>query len=60
MDLVCIDITDLLDGIVHRGDIATIIGEGITVDDVATRAGTIGYEVLTHLSPRCHIVYRGA
>ena len=23
-------------------------------------AGTIGYEVLTHLSPRCHIVYRGA
>jgi alanine racemase len=60
MDLVCIDITDLLDGVVHRGDIATIIGEGITVDDIATRAGTIGYEVLTHLGPRCHIVYRGA
>ena len=60
MDLICIDITDLLDGVVHRGDIATVIGEGITVDDVATRAGTIGYEVLTHLGPRCHIVYRGA
>jgi alanine racemase len=59
MDLMCIDITDLLDGIVHRGDIATVIGEGITIDDVATRAGTIGYEVLTHLGPRCHIVYRG-
>ena len=58
--LICIDITDLLDGVVHRGDIATIIGEGITVDDIATRAGTIGYEVLTHLGPRCHIVYRGA
>jgi len=60
MDLICIDITDLLDGVVHRGDIATVIGEGITIDDVATRAGTIGYEVLTHLGPRCHIVYRGA
>jgi alanine racemase len=60
MDLICIDITDLLDGIVHRGDVATVIGEGITVDDVAARAGTIGYEVLTHLGPRCHIVYRGA
>jgi alanine racemase len=60
MDLICIDITDLLDGIVHRGDIATFIGEGITVDDIATRAGTIGYEVLTHLGPRCHIVYRGS
>jgi alanine racemase len=60
MDLICIDITDLLDGVVHRGDIATVIGEGITVDDIAIRAGTIGYEVLTHLGPRCHIVYRGA
>jgi alanine racemase len=60
MDLVCIDITDLLDGIVHRGDIATIIGEGITIDDIAARAGTIGYEILTRLGARCHIVYRGA
>jgi alanine racemase len=60
MDLICIDITDLLDGVVHRGDIATVLGESITVDDIAARAGTIGYEILTHLGPRCHIVYRGA
>jgi alanine racemase len=60
MDLICIDVTDLLDGVVHRGDIATVIGEGITIDDVAARAGTIGYEVLTHLGPRCHVAYRGA
>jgi alanine racemase len=60
MDLVCIDITDLLDGVVRRGDPATIIGEGITIDDIATRAGTIGYEILTHLSPRCRVVHRGA
>ena len=59
MDLVCIDITDLPDGIVHRGDVATFIGAGISVDDIAASAGTIGYEILTRLGPRCHLVYRG-
>ena len=51
MDLVCIDITDLPDGAVRRGDLATLIGGGITVDDVAAAAGTIGYEILTRLGP---------
>jgi len=59
MDLVCIDITDLADAAVHRGDSATLIGGEITVDDVAASAGTIGYEILTHLSPRCQLIYRG-
>jgi alanine racemase len=59
MDLICIDITDLPEGVVHRGDSATFIGGGISVDDVATAAGTIGYEILTHLGRRCHLVYRG-
>jgi alanine racemase len=60
MDLVCIDVTDLPDGAVHRGDMATLIGADITVDDVAAAAGTIGYEILTRLAPRCHLVYRDA
>ena len=60
MDLVCIDITDLPDGAVHRGDTATLIGGEITVDDVATSAGTIGYEILTHLGRRCQLIYSGA
>jgi alanine racemase len=59
MDLVCIDITDLADGAVHRGDTATLIGGELTVDDVAAAAGTIGYEILTRLGPRCHLVYKG-
>ena len=58
MDLACIDITDLSD-VVHRGDPATLIGAGIGVDDFAAAAGTIGYEVLTRLGMRCHVVYRG-
>jgi alanine racemase len=60
MDLVCVDVTDLPDGTVHRGDHATFIGGGIGIDDFATAAGTIGYEVLTRLGMRCHLTYRGA
>jgi alanine racemase len=60
MDLVCVDVTDLPDGMVHRGDHATFIGGGIGVDDFAAAAGTIGYEVLTRLGMRCHLTYRGA
>lgn len=60
MDLACIDITDLPDGTARRGDEALLIGGGISIDDIAAMAGTIGYEVLTHLGPRCHLVYRGA
>jgi alanine racemase len=59
MDLVCIDITELAEGVVQRGDVATFIGEGIGIDDVAAAAGTIGYEILTRLGPRCRLIYRG-
>jgi len=44
---------------VRRGELATLIGGEITVDDVAIAAGTIGYEVLTSLGRRYHRVYRG-
>lgn len=59
MDLTCIDITDVPAGAVHRGDYATLVGGELGVDDVAAAAGTIGYEILTRLGPRCHLVYRG-
>ncbi len=59
MDLACIDITDLPDRAVHRGDTATFIGENLPVDEVGASAGTIGYEILVRLGPRCHLVYRG-
>ena len=59
MDLTCVDVTDLADGAVRRGDIVTFIGKDLSVDEVAASAGTIGYEILTRLGPRCHIVYRG-
>jgi alanine racemase len=59
MDLICIDVTDLPAGAVRRGDLATLIGAEIAIDDVAAASGTIGYEILTRLGPRCHLVYRG-
>lgn len=59
MDLVCADVTDLPDGAVHRGDQVLLIGGEIGVDEAAAAAGTIGYEVLTRLGLRSHVVYRG-
>ncbi|MDQ0507284.1 alanine racemase [Xanthobacter agilis] len=52
MDLATLDITDLAPDAVMRGDTAVFLGEGITVDELAQKAGTIGYEVLTALGGR--------
>ena len=52
MDLAVVDVTDA--PMVERGDSVELIGAEISIDDIATRAGTIGYEVLTHLGPRSH------
>src|SRR6266849_2271303 len=59
MDLMAVDITDLEKNAVRRGHTATLIGEGITVDELAHHFGTIGYEVLTSLGPRYARVYKG-
>jgi alanine racemase len=37
----------------------TLIGEGITVDELAHHFGTIGYEALTSLGKRYARVYKG-
>ncbi len=59
MDLISIDVTDLPAGAVRRGDFATLLGDGIGVDDLAEPGGTVGYEVLTRLGRRYHRVYKG-
>jgi len=50
MDFVTLDVTDVPGA--QRGDWAEILGENISVDDCAARAGTIGYEILTRLGAR--------
>jgi len=58
MDLMAVDVTDLDKNAVRRGHMVTLIGDGITVDELAHHFGTIGYEVLTSLGPRYARVYK--
>jgi alanine racemase len=57
MDVTAVDVSDLPEGAARRGDFATLIGEGSTVDDLAAGFGTVNYEVLTNLGRRYHRVY---
>jgi alanine racemase len=59
MDLVVADVTEVPEGDVKRGDMARLLGEGITVDDLARASGTVGYEILTRLGRRYRRVYEG-
>ncbi len=59
MDLIAVDVTDLEKNAARRGHMVTLIGEGITVDELAHHFGTIGYEVLTSLGARHARVYKG-
>ena len=59
MDLVAVDVTDLPPNAARRGQLATLIGDGITVDELAKHFGTIGYEVLTSIGARYARIYKG-
>jgi alanine racemase len=59
MELMAVDITDLEKNAIRRGHMVTLLGDGITVDELAHHFGTIGYEVLTSLGSRYARVYKG-
>jgi alanine racemase len=59
MDLMAVDITDLPANAARRGHMATLLGDGITVDELGHHFGTIGYEVLTSLGARYGRAYTG-
>ncbi len=52
MDLIILDVTRAPPDAVARGAPVTLVGDGLDVDEVGRRAGTIGYEVLTRLGRR--------
>ena len=58
MDLLAVDVTDLPESAVRRGDLVTLIGGELDVDAVGAQAGTIGYEVLTSLGHRYHRIWK--
>ena len=57
MDLTVLDVTDVPPEQARPGAWAELIGPHVTVDEVAERAGTIGYEILTSLGRRYHRVW---
>jgi alanine racemase len=59
MDFIAIDVTNLPESSVKRGDFATLLGDEIGIDEFAGHAGTIGYETLTALGRRYARIYRG-
>jgi alanine racemase len=59
MDSIVIDISELPPARLQPGDLVQVIGEDQTVDELATVAGTIGYEILTGLGRRFHRRYEG-
>ena len=58
MDLIVIDVTDVPAHTLAPGAMVELLGAQVGIDDLAMRAGTIGYEILTGLGPRYHRVYR--
>jgi alanine racemase len=59
MDMMAIDVTGLPPGTVARGTRAEILGRNIAIDEVASWAGTISYELLTRLGSRYARLYTG-
>ncbi len=53
MDMITLDLRGVPDACV--GDPVTLWGEGLSVDEVAAAAGTIGYELLCHMNPRTNV-----
>ncbi|MFM8700977.1 MAG: alanine racemase, partial [Hyphomicrobiales bacterium] len=54
MDLTVIDITDIPANTIQRGTLVDLVGPDLPLDQVASAAKTIGYELLTHLGRRVH------
>lgn len=57
MDLIAIDVTDISPDFVRRGARAELLGDHISVDDLARWAGTTPYEILTRLGSRFARLY---
>jgi alanine racemase len=56
MDAICVDLSDL--GTVNVGDPVELWGQGLSVNEVAAAAGTIGYEILAGLTGRAPLFYQ--
>ncbi|HVB17099.1 MAG TPA: alanine racemase [Stellaceae bacterium] len=58
MDLVTFDVSAVDPALACPGMMIELLGDAYRVDDAASDAGTIGYEILCRLGARYHRVYR--
>ena len=59
MDLITLDVTAVPPERCQPGCPVELIGDAVTLDEVAAAAGTISYEILTRLGPRLRREYVG-
>jgi alanine racemase len=57
MDMIALDVTDRPNA--QPGADIELIGPNVPLDDVARRAGTISYEILTRIGARVARIYKG-
>jgi alanine racemase len=57
MDMITVDVTDIPEPLVHPGGWAQLIGDAMTIHDLATYAKTTPYEILLRLGKRYKRVY---
>lgn len=60
MDLTVIDVSAVPEALLQPGVMAQVLGQAISIDDLASATRRIGYEVLTGLGQRFERVYRTA
>lgn len=54
MDMITLDLTTVSH--VRAGDLVTLWGEGLPVEEVASQAGTIAYDLLCGITQRVHVI----
>jgi alanine racemase len=59
MDSTTIDVSGLAEDQARPGMLVDVIGPDNSIDAVAAAAGTVAYELLTHLGRRYHRAYSG-
>lgn len=57
MDLTIIDISHIPENKLKIGDVAELVGEHISIDEVADAGSTISYELLTRIEQRIERIY---
>lgn len=58
MDMMMVDVSKLSDDLLAKLDYVELLNHHFTVDDLAKKAKTIGYEVLTSLGNRFNRIYK--